>query len=53
MQDKELVEQLNDFLKDYDPPFVSNDWPMENGVYKQYSAFDTSNTTVGATSFCH
>ena len=49
---KDLVEQYNSIMKDYEPkPFISGDWPMENGVYKQYSAFENQTVSVGGTSY--
>ncbi len=32
-------------------PYVPGNWPMENGVYKQYSAFEKTNNSVGGTSY--
>lgn len=49
---KDLLEQYNAIMKGYEPrPFSYGSWPMENGVYKQYSAFDNEGFTVGGTSF--
>lgn len=49
---KDLVEQYKSIMKDYEPkPFISADWPMENGVYKQYSAFENQTVSVGGTSY--
>lgn len=49
---KDLVEQYSSMMKDYRPIlYLSGDWPMENGVYKQYSAFENQNTSVGGTSY--
>lgn len=51
-KDKEILEGYNSIMKDYEPQtFVSGDWPIENGVYKQYSAFDESKNSVSGTSY--
>ena len=51
-KESELLEQYNAFMDGYEPlSFVSGDWPMENGVYRQYSAFEESNNSIGGISF--
>ena len=51
---KEIIEKYNTIMKGYEhQTFVPNYWPMENGVYKQYSAFEESNNSVSGTSFNH
>lgn len=51
---EELIEQYNSIMKGYAPQnFVANNWPMENGVYKQYSAYEQSNNSVSGTSYNH
>ena len=30
-------------------PYLSTEWPMENGLYKQYSAFEHSEPIVSGT----
>ena len=50
---KDLLEQYNTIMKGYEPrPFLYGTWTMENGVYKQYSAYDNDGFSVGGTSFC-
>ena len=49
---EEIIEKYNSIMKGYEPQnFVPDNWPMENGVYKQYSAFEQSNTSVSGTSY--
>lgn len=51
-RDKSLVEQYGELMHGYEPQqFISNVWPLENGVYRQYSAFESSGTVVSGTSF--
>lgn len=51
-KESELLEQYNAFMDGYEPlSFVSGDWPMENGVYRQYSAFEESNNSIGGISY--
>ena len=43
-------ESFKRFLEGYKQnPFVSHEWPMENGIYKQYSAFDVSGGAMSDT----
>ena len=55
MEDKDIklenrfTELMHGFM---DRQFIFNEWPLENGVYRQYSAFDSSSTTVSGTSVC-
>lgn len=55
MEDKDLkleekyTELMHGFM---DRQFIVNDWPLENGVYRQYSALDSSGTPVSGTSVC-
>lgn len=54
MDDKEknIIESYNSIMKGYETQtFVSGNWPMENGVYKQYSAFNESDNSVSGTSY--
>lgn len=49
---KDLVKQYTSIMKDYEPNlYTSGPWPMENGVYKQYSAYENQNNSVGGTSY--
>lgn len=51
---KEIIDKYNSIMKGYEhQTFVPSSWPMENGVYKQYSAFEESNNSVSGTSFNH
>lgn len=51
---EELIEKYNSIMKGYEyQTFVPNSWPMENGVYKQYSAFEESKNSVSGTSYNH
>lgn len=53
-KEKNLIEKYNSMMRGYEPQtFVSGNWPMENGVYKQYSAFEESNNSVSGTSYNH
>jgi len=52
MNDEKLLKQYDALMKDYEPqPFVPTNWPMENGVYKQYSAFNQDDSSIGCTSY--
>jgi len=36
-----IEDAFNKFVDGYQPkPFISCEWPLENGIYKQYSAFE-------------
>ena len=49
---EEIIEKYNSIMKGYEPQnFVPSNWPMENGVYKQYSAFEQFNGSVSDTSY--
>lgn len=51
---EEILNKYNAMMKGYEPQvFVPNTWPMENGVYKQYSAYEESNNSVSGTSYNH
>ena len=51
-KDSELLKQYDTLMDGYEPlSFVSGDWPMENGVYRLYSAFEESNNSIGGISF--
>ena len=55
MEDKDIkmIDQYNDLMHGYEQQqFISNVWPLEDGLYRQYSAFDSSGTTISGTSFC-
>lgn len=42
-KEMDLLQQYDAIMDGYEPlTFVSSDWPMENGVYRQYSAFEES-----------
>lgn len=48
----DLLQQYDTIMEGYEPlTFVSGDWPMENGLYRQYSAFEESNNSIGGTSY--
>lgn len=48
-----LIDQYKELLNGYESQqFISNEWPIENGVYRQYSALDCSEPSVSGTSFC-
>ena len=50
---QKLIEQYNKLLNGFEQQqFISNEWPIENGVYRQYSALDSSENSVSGTSFC-
>lgn len=53
-KEKDIIEKYNSIIKGYEPQtFVTGNWPMENGMYKQYSAFKNSNYSVSGTSYKH
>lgn len=46
-KNNDLVEMYESIMKDYKPQdFVLNVWPMENGVYKQYSAYEKNSNSI-------
>lgn len=52
-KDLKLIEQYSELMKGFeDRQFIINEWPLDNGVYRQYSAIDSSGTSVSGTSFC-
>ena len=45
-----IEDAFNKFVDGYQPkPFISSEWPLENGIYKQYSAFEESGVSVSGT----
>ena len=39
--EKNLTQTLAELMKDYQPSeFVNKEWPMKDGMYQQYSAFE-------------
>ncbi len=39
--DKNLTESYDRLMKDYKPSqYVNQNWPMKDGMYQQYSAFE-------------
>ena len=50
-KEKSLQEQFNELMKGFNPKWTSGEWLMENGIYKQYSAFETESTSIGGTSY--
>lgn len=45
ISERTIVQAFSDFMEDYAPnPYINTEWPMENGVYQQYSGYD--NTTI-------
>ena len=52
-KDITLIEQLDSLMQGFEQlQFVSKDWPIENGIYRQYSAFESFETSLSGTSFC-
>ena len=52
-KDLKLKEQYDELMNGFeDRQFIVNEWPLENGVYRQYSALDSSVASVSGTSFC-
>ena len=38
---KDLDKSYDQLMKDYKPSkYVNQDWPMKDGMYQQYSAFE-------------
>lgn len=49
---EELINKYDSIMKGYTPHnFVESNWPMENGVYKQYSAYEKPDNIVSGTSY--
>jgi len=47
-----LDEQYDELMNGFEErQFIVNEWPLENGVYRQYSVFDSTGTSVSGTSF--
>ncbi len=39
--DKNLIESYDQLMKGYKPSqYVNQSWPMKDGMYQQYSAFE-------------
>lgn len=52
-KDLKLKEQYDELMNGFeDRQFIVNEWPLENGIYRQYSALDSSGAFVSGTSFC-
>lgn len=46
----DIAEAFKQFVDGYQKsPYISTEWPLENGLYKQYSAFDRSEPIVSGT----
>ena len=51
-KNKQYIERFDDLMSGFERiQFISNEWPLDNGVYKQYSALDSSETTISGTGF--
>ena len=51
-ENKDLAKEYNAIMNGFSPePLISGDWPMENGMYKQYSAFEDTSISMGCTSY--
>ncbi len=49
--DKNLTESCDRLMKDYKPSqYVNQNWPMKDGMYQQYSAFEDDVQCVSGTS---
>ena len=49
---EEIINKYQSIMNGFEhQTFVPSNWPMENGVYKQYSVFEESNNTVSGTSY--
>lgn len=45
-----IEDTFTKFVDGYQPkPFISSEWPLEDGIYKQYSAFEESGVSVSGT----
>ncbi len=52
-KDTKLRDKFDEFVRGYEhQKFISSKWPIDNGVYRQYSALDPSEVAVSGTSFC-
>lgn len=50
----DLSEKYHAIMEGFNPrPFIPSNWTMENGVYKQYSAYEKSDNSVSGTSYCY
>ena len=49
MAEKTITDMYAEMMSDYEgSPMVNRDWPMKDGMYQQYSAFETDvNCTSG------
>lgn len=42
MEEKDIKELYADMMSGYeDSPLMNREWPMKDGMYQQYSAFET------------
>ena len=41
MMEKDLAQTFSELMKDYQPSeYINKEWPMKDGMYQQYSAFE-------------
>lgn len=46
-----LSKIYDNMMKDYEPsPFISTDWQMQGGVYRQYSEYENNDSCPSGTS---
>lgn len=42
IMEKELAQAFSEMMKDYKPSeYVTREWPMKDGMYQQYSAYES------------
>lgn len=52
-KDIKLEDRYSELMNGFEErQFIVNEWPLENGVYRQYSALDSAGTSVSGTSLC-
>lgn len=52
-KDIKLEDRYSELMNGFEErQFIVNEWPIENGVYRQYSALDSAGKSVSGTSFC-
>ena len=45
--DEDIKYLYNQFIKGYGPSdFINRDWPMKDGMYQQYSGYDTDDLGI-------
>ncbi len=51
MVNTDIMRQYDKFIKGYEPSnLICQDWPMQNGIYQQYSIYKNNTPSSSGTS---